>query len=96
MIAIDLGTDGLDAQADAILEAGWVGSTPQAISVATAGRLRFRPEQKLSEQSVVIHHIMDDEAADGLTDALACAELFLAQRAKRGDAPVLLGDLLDH
>ncbi|MEM8696133.1 MAG: exonuclease domain-containing protein [Pseudomonadota bacterium] len=182
MIAIDLETDGLDARTDAVLEAGWVGLTPQAISTPTAGRLRFRPDRKLSEQSVVIHHIMDDEAAtglaetdaltallpalagkplvahfaeierdfldaacrrcfdapfvapfictmqleqrwypatraadglrlgklrarhglpayrahDGLTDALACAELFLAQRAKRGDAPIPLGDLLDH
>ncbi|MEO1168167.1 MAG: exonuclease domain-containing protein [Pseudomonadota bacterium] len=180
MIAIDLETDGLDAAQDAILEAGWVGLTPRAISAASAGRLRFRPGQKLSEQSVVIHRIMDDEAAkglteaealaellsalagkplvahfceiergfldaacrrcfgapfvapfictmqleqrwypatraadglrlgklrarhglpayrahDGLTDALACAELFLAQRAKRGDAPVQLGELL--
>lgn len=180
MIAIDLETDGLDARHDAILEAGWIGLTPRAISAASAGRLRFRPERKLSEQSVVIHHIMDDEAADGLaeaealaallpalagaplvahfaeiergfldaacrrcfgapfvapfictmqleqrwypatraadglrlgklrarhglpayrahdglTDALACAELFLAQRAKRGDGPVRLGDLL--
>ncbi|QLC26029.1 hypothetical protein HFP57_14010 [Parasphingopyxis algicola] len=180
MIAIDLETDGLDAAQDAILEAGWVGLTSRTIRAATAGRLRFRPDCRLSEQSVVIHQIMDDEAADGLaeaealatllaalagaplvahfaeiergfldaacrrcfgapfvapfictmqleqrwypatraadglrlgklrarhglpayrahdglTDALACAELFLAQRAKRGDAPVRLGDLL--
>ncbi|MGP1354456.1 MAG: exonuclease domain-containing protein [Parasphingopyxis sp.] len=180
MIAIDLETDGLDAEKDAILEAGWVGLTSGTIRAATAGRLRLRPEQRLSAQSVVIHHITDDAAADGLaeaealeallpalagvplvahfaeiergfldaacrrcfgapfvapfictmqleqrwypatraadglrlgklrarhglpayrahdglTDALACAELFLAQRAKRGDAPIRLGDLL--
>lgn len=182
MAAIDLETDGLDARNDPILELGFVAMTDGGIDLASAQRLRLRPNAALREDSVIVHGITDDalidaldrkdalqrilphlagralvahfaqiEAAfldalcrriygapfvapfictfqletrwfpkprrndelrlgqlratynlphytahDGLIDAIACGELLLAQRARKNDTNLRLGDLIRH
>lgn len=75
MVAIDLETDGLEAQDSAILEAGLVGMDAARIDLASARRIRIRPDRALSAQSVVIHGITDDAAATAIAEPDALAEL---------------------
>lgn len=75
MVAIDLETDGLDTQASALLEAGFVGMDASRIDLSGARRIRFRPRTALSADSVVIHGITDDVAAEALAEPEALAGL---------------------
>jgi len=64
-IALDLETTGLDPAQDEILSLGWVGITGMQIDLASAQHRLVRPERAIPEQSAVIHHITDDQAATG-------------------------------
>lgn len=75
MMAIDLETDGLDFESSAILEAGVVAATSNAIAASGAHRIRFRPAEALRASSVVIHRITDDALANALSEDEAMARL---------------------
>ncbi len=73
MVAIDLETDGLNAASDSIIEAGLVGMTPDAITLATAHRQRICPRRALTGDSVIVHRITDDALAGAMAEAEALA-----------------------
>jgi DNA polymerase-3 subunit epsilon len=64
-IALDLETTGLDPQHDEILSIGLVGLKDNAIELQTARHRLTSPQKDIPEQSAVIHHITDDQAAAG-------------------------------
>lgn len=75
LVCIDLETDGLTPQRDAILEAGTVPLAQGRLQAGQAKRIRFRPLQALSPASVAIHGITDDAAAGALREDEALAQL---------------------
>ncbi|WP_172799853.1 exonuclease domain-containing protein [Croceicoccus bisphenolivorans] len=75
LVALDLETDGLDFRGSAILEAGLVEMAHDRIFAGTGKRIRIRPPEALSEQSVVIHRITDDALAGELDEAEALSRL---------------------
>ncbi len=64
-VALDLETSGLDPRCNEILSIGWVCLNGMQIELGTAQHRLIRPQQEIPEQSAVIHHIMDDQAAQG-------------------------------
>lgn len=64
-VALDLETTGLDPEKDAILSLGWVGIRDMQVDLASAQHRLVRPFLAIPEQSAVIHHITDDQAAAG-------------------------------
>jgi DNA polymerase-3 subunit epsilon len=72
-VALDLETTGLDPDKDAILSLGWVIIEGMQVDLASAQHRLVRPFLAIPEQSAVIHHITDDQAATGesLRDVLA-------------------------
>jgi len=64
-VALDLETTGLDPQRDEILSIGLVGMKGTVIELGSALHRIARPERSIPEQSAVIHHITDDQAAAG-------------------------------
>jgi DNA polymerase III subunit epsilon len=75
MVAIDLETDGLTSASDSIIEAGLVGMTTSAITLATARRHRMRPRRALTGDSVIVHRITDDALAGAETEAEGLAKI---------------------
>lgn len=65
MVAIDLETTGVDASQHEIVSIGLVTIHGLQIDLGSAHHYLVRPEQKLTEQSVVIHRITDDQAQQG-------------------------------
>jgi DNA polymerase-3 subunit epsilon len=64
-VALDLETTGLDPNKDAILSLGWVGIKAMQVDLASAQHRLVKPFLAIPEQSAVIHHITDDQAAAG-------------------------------
>ena len=65
IVSLDFETTGLDAGRDRILSMGHVEIHDGAICLATATHTLIRSDAALSEESVVIHRITDDAAAQG-------------------------------
>lgn len=83
-VALDLETSGLDPRCDEILSIGWVCLNGMQIELGTAQHRLVRPQQEIPEQSAVIHHITDDQAAQGETLREVLSELL----------PILAGRVL--
>lgn len=83
LVALDFETDGLELASSTILEAGLVDFAASGIRSGNAARIRFRAAHPLSDRSVVVHRITDDEAANALPeeDALGALLPRLAGRA---------------
>ncbi len=64
-VALDLETTGLDPDKDAILSLGWVAIKNMQVDLASAQHRLVKPFLDIPEQSAVIHHITDDQAAAG-------------------------------
>jgi DNA polymerase III subunit epsilon len=64
-VALDLETTGLDPNKDAILSLGWVVIKAMQVDLASAQHRLVKPFIAIPEQSAVIHHITDDQAAEG-------------------------------
>jgi DNA polymerase III subunit epsilon len=64
-VALDLETTGLDPMSDAILSIGLVEIHRQRIDLSSACHVLLRADRPIPEQSVIIHRITDDQAADG-------------------------------
>lgn len=98
LMCIDLETDGLTPQRDAILEAGAVPLTNGRLPIGAALRVRFRPAQALSPESVAIHGITDDAAAQALDEGDALAQLLphIAGRVLVAHFAQIEAEFLDH
>lgn len=64
-IALDLETTGLNPDRDEILSVGLVHIRNMHVDLHTARHHLVKPEGEIPEQSAVIHHITDDQAAGG-------------------------------
>lgn len=64
-VALDLETTGLDTRRDQILSIGWVCLNNMQIDLSSAQHRLICPQCDIPEQSAVIHHITDDQAAEG-------------------------------
>lgn len=64
-VALDLETTGLDPQKDEILSIGLVSLHGANILLHSASHRLICPKCEIPEQSAVIHHITDDQAASG-------------------------------
>ncbi|QSB45228.1 3'-5' exonuclease [Tsuneonella flava] len=98
LVCVDLETDGLTPQRDAILEAGTVPLVQGRLQVGEAKRTRFRPIQALSPASVAIHGITDDAAAEALREDDALAQLLplLARRVLVAHFAQIEAEFLDR
>lgn len=65
LVALDLETTGLDPRRDQILSIGWVCLNNMQIELSSAQHRLICPQCDIPEQSAVIHHITDDQAAEG-------------------------------
>jgi len=65
VVSLDLETTGLDPKKDSLLSFGLVEIKHQSIQLNTAWHEIIRIEQDIPEASAVIHHITDDQAAEG-------------------------------
>lgn len=66
IVALDLETTGLNPRKDSILSIGLVNIRQMAIRLETSWHQIIQIEHPLTEDSVVIHEITDDQAASGL------------------------------
>lgn len=66
IVALDLETTGLNPKKDSILSIGLVNIRQMAIRLDTSWHQIIQIEHPLTEDSVVIHEITDDQAASGL------------------------------
>lgn len=64
-VALDLETTGLDPDKDAILSLGWVCIRNMQVDLGSAQHRLVKPFRAIPEESAVIHHITDDQAAAG-------------------------------
>ena len=98
LVCVDLETDGLTPQRDAILEAGTVPLVQGRLQVGEAKRIRFRPLRALSSASVAIHGITDDAAASALNADEALAQLLplLARRVLVAHFAQIEAEFLDR
>ncbi|HEX9803124.1 MAG TPA: exonuclease domain-containing protein [Gammaproteobacteria bacterium] len=74
-VALDLETTGLDPRNDEILSIGWVCINDMQIDLVTARHRLVCPHCEIPERSAVIHHITDDQAAEGEPLAAVLNEL---------------------
>jgi len=65
ILSLDFETTGLNPEQDRILSVGYIELQHSEILLSTAVHKLIRPEQSISEESVVIHRITDDTAAFG-------------------------------
>ena len=65
LVSLDLETTGLDPQKDSLLSIGLVEVSNHSIQLNTAWHEIVRIEHEIPESSAVIHHITDDQAAEG-------------------------------
>ena len=83
-VALDLETTGLNPRGDEILSIGWVGINEMQIDLGSARHRLIRPQNEIPERSAVIHHITDDQAAQGEALRTVLGELL----------PILAGKVL--
>jgi len=65
ILSLDFETTGLNPEQDRILSVGYIELRNSEVLLSTAVHKLIRPEQSISEESVVIHRITDDAAAFG-------------------------------
>jgi DNA polymerase-3 subunit epsilon len=65
IVSIDLETTGLDPKQDSLLSFGLVNLWHHSIQLKTAWHEIVRIQHNIPESSAVIHHITDDQAAEG-------------------------------
>ena len=65
LVSLDLETTGLDPQKDSLLSFGLVEVSHHSIQLKTAWHEIVCIEHEIPESSAVIHHITDDQAAEG-------------------------------
>lgn len=65
IVALDLETTGLDPTKDSILSIGLVEIRNAGVQLNTAWHRIVRIDDRIPESSAVIHHITDDQSADG-------------------------------
>ncbi|MEJ2396227.1 MAG: exonuclease domain-containing protein [Candidatus Thiodiazotropha sp.] len=75
IVALDLETTGLDPKKDKILSFGLVEVRHMTIKLETSRHQLISIDGQIPEESAVIHHITDDQAATGITIAEALPEL---------------------
>lgn len=81
-VALDIETTGLDPRHDDILSVGYVTVSAQGIRLASAEHYIVRSDKRVPEKSAVIHGILDDRVAQGISLAEAM-ESVLARLAGR-------------
>ncbi len=74
-LAIDLETTGLDPRRDAIVSLGWVPVDDGVVRLDGAAHRLVRPDGGISEDSAVIHGILDDHVKDAPPLAQVLPEL---------------------
>jgi len=79
-LSLDFETTGLDPRSDRIVSAGWVQLAGSAVRLATAREMLVRPEVELRPESVTIHGIGDDRAAEGVQEEEMLRALLKALR----------------
>lgn len=65
LVSLDLETTGLDPKKDSLLSFGLIQIKHQSIQLNTAWHEIVSIEQDIPEASAIIHHITDDQAAEG-------------------------------
>lgn len=65
VVSLDLETTGLNPRKDSILSVGLVNVRQMAVQLETAWHQLISVDHAISEESVVIHEITDDQAAEG-------------------------------
>jgi DNA polymerase-3 subunit epsilon len=82
IVSVDFETTGLDSKTDRILSIGHVDLSGGEILLGSAAHTIIQPDTSLSEESVVIHRITDDEAAFGKPLETSIAALLEALAGK--------------
>jgi DNA polymerase-3 subunit epsilon len=75
IVALDLETTGLDPKQDKILSYGLVEIRHMTIKLETSRHQLISIDEEIPEESAVIHHITDDQAATGIPIEEALPEL---------------------
>ncbi|HHQ68683.1 MAG TPA: 3'-5' exonuclease [Halothiobacillaceae bacterium] len=81
-LVLDFETTGLNPRTDKILSVGWVVCRGDQILLDQRHHCLVAPEQPLTEASVVIHEITDDQAVQGVSLEQALTALFEALQGR--------------
>ena len=82
LLSLDFETSGLDPGKDHIVSAGYVVISRGEVLLSTAMHELVRPDKLLTENSVVIHKITDDDASAGKSLEEVISSLLLALAGK--------------